>query len=74
MRFRLVFDADEAIGSNDVFAYVKDGQIVIPNISGPYELQVIDMTGRLVDTLTPGIYVLRLITSDKIRTQKLIVH
>ena len=73
MRFRLVFDPNETMESEDIFAYVSNGRIILTGITGPYELQVIDMTGRIIDTLTPGVYVLRLITPERVRIQKIVI-
>ena len=72
VRFQLVF-SPEANEGQDVFAYYVDGQIVVTNVDGPYKLEVIDITGRVVNTLIPGVYVLRLTTPDKVRIQKIVI-
>ena len=77
-RFQLVFVADSNTSTNSTdapFAYFADGHIVV-DYDGEAILQVIDMLGRLVDRdrLTPGVYVLRLITDDAVRVQKIEVR
>ena len=87
-RFRLVFsicgDANEDIA--DVpFAYISNGEIVV---NGTGTLQVFDVLGRNLSTqeistancqlstanYKPGVYVLRLINGDKVKTQKLVIR
>ena len=74
-RFQLVFNT-ESNDEHDVFAYYANGQIVIPNIDGSYDLQIIDITGRHVENnhLASGVYILRLVTSEKIRVQKIVIN
>ena len=74
-RFQLVFDASINEDDNLPFAYYADGHIVV-TYEGEATLQVIDMLGRVVDknNLAPGIYVLRLITEDAVRVQKIKVR
>lgn len=84
-RFRLLFEANGAL-SNDNFAYY-DGSIWM--VTGYYDnatLQVIDMMGRVLSSQTvngsaelnlnqaQGVYVLRLINNNEIKTQKIIVR
>ena len=84
-RFRLVFSAQNNSNEENIqddFAFVNNGQIILTNVEGDATLQVIDMTGRIVLTskdgmhavftngITPGIYVLRLIQGESVRTQK----
>ena len=83
-RFRLVFNAND-MGNIDgeEFAFINDGQIVI---NGTGTIQVIDMLGRQLysqevnsasrisnSEFTPGVYVLRLINGDDVKTQKIVV-
>ena len=83
-RFLLQF----APANNDVingdFAYYADGQIHILDVTDSSTLQIVDLTGRVIVSrdgactistaeMTPGVYTLRLITPDNIRTQKIIV-
>ena len=74
-RFQLVFNASINEDDNAPFAYFADGQIIV-TYEGEATLQVIDMLGRMVDknNLAPGIYVLRLITDDAVRVQKIKVR
>lgn len=89
-RFRLVFSANDAsIGSSsdETFAFVNDGDIIITGDIENTTVQVIDVTGRIVQTvglshhgsrittagMTPGVYVLRLINGDDVKTQKMII-
>ncbi len=88
-RFRLVFAiSDDVNGDNasDAFAYVSNGEIVITADAHGASLQVIDVTGRVVRActdvarnvstqgMTAGVYVLRLIDGDNVRTQKIVIE
>ena len=83
-RFKLVFATicEDADGDNEAFAFISDGNIIV-NSEGT--LQVIDLTGRVIFTgdaiyrvstngMTTGVYVLRLINGDDVRTQKIIIQ
>ena len=84
-RFRLVFVCGNASGDNETFAFFSNGEIVV---NGEGTLQVIDMTGRIIDqrdvetsyygvstdAMIPGVYVLRLINSDDVKTQKIVIE
>ena len=77
-RFKLVFRVTtgvEETAEAEPFAFVKDGKIVLVGVDESAELQVVDMTGRFVskNELAPGIYVLRLINGNGIRTQKIVI-
>jgi hypothetical protein len=89
-RFRLVFSAnDTSIGSasDENFAFINDGDIIITGDIENATVQVIDVTGRIVQTvglshhggrittvgMTPGVYVLRLINGDDVKTQKMVI-
>ena len=88
-RFRLVFNADDAStdsASDAPFAYISNGEIIIMASAFDASLQVVDVMGRVIRTvglsqcgirtiagMTPGVYVLRLIDGDSIRTQKIII-
>ena len=82
-RFRLVFSANEV--TDEVFAYFNGSEWVVSN-EGNATLQLVDMTGRVIsataingnttlaiDTLTPGMYVMRLINGGEVKTQKVVV-
>ncbi len=82
-RFKLVFsticgDADD---DNGAFAFVSDGNIIV---NGEGTLQVVDVMGRVIvqgdainrvstSGMTAGVYVLRLIDGDSVRTQKIVI-
>jgi membrane-bound inhibitor of C-type lysozyme len=86
-RFRLVFSepADET-SANQTFAYIADGEIRINEADArDASLQVVDVMGRVIVTkdvarnvstngMTPGVYVLRLIDGDNVKTQKIVVE
>ena len=84
-RFRLLFEANGALG-NDNFAYY-DGSVWM--VTGYYDnatLQVIDVMGRVLSSQTvngsaelninqaQGVYVLRLINGNEIKSQKIVVR
>ena len=84
-RFRLVFTPsvpEPVEGPNQPFAYLSHGDIIV---NGTGTLQVIDMTGRVIvcrdainrvstTGIAPGVYVLRLITPEKVRVQKIVIQ
>ena len=84
-RFRLVFStqASEPVeGPDQPFAFINNGEIII---NGEGTLQVIDMTGRILicsdvarhvstTEMTPGVYVLRLINGNDVKTQKMVIE
>ena len=84
-RFKLVFSTNEADGpstGSGTFAFVNNGEIII---NGEGMLQVIDMMGRIIiskdgvhtvstNGMTPGVYVLRLINGEKMKTQKIVIQ
>ena len=80
-RFKLVFNANNINSTDDNFAFISDGNIII---NGNGTMQVIDMMGRVIvckdamhcvstNGMVPGVYVLRLIDGDNVRTQKIVV-
>ena len=87
-RFRLVFaanDVDEYSESTN-FAYFNGSEWVIEN-DGQATLQVIDVMGRMLrneiisgnattrtDNLSAGVYVMRLVNGEKVKTQKIVVE
>ena len=85
-RFKLVFSADEDVCEpNEAFAYINNGNIVITTDMGDATLQIVDVMGRVVASysghtrcvstsgMTAGVYVLRLIDGENVRTQKIVV-
>ena len=82
-RFKLVFVCEDANDDND-FAFFCNGNYIIKN-DGNATLQVVDMTGRIVKSETingstnvninavPGVYMLRLVNGESVKTQKIVV-
>ena len=78
---------DSSTGS-EIFAYYSEGCIIINDVETCHgaSLQIVDMTGRLVGVysdvtrnvstvgMIPGIYVLRLVTSNGVKMQKITVQ
>ncbi len=71
------------------FAYIDaSGNIIITGDAGTASLQIVDVMGRVIRTvglshcgsrttttgMTPGVYVLRLIDGENVRTQKIVVQ
>lgn len=89
-RFRLVFSANEyADGDDEAFAFINNGDIVFKGMGGEAfntSLQIVDVQGRVIvfrdavpaslstAGMVPGVYVLRLVNGDDVRTQKLVVR
>ena len=87
-RFRLVFapNCGDAVDDNGAFAYVSNGEIVVVGDADTASLQVVDMTGRVVVSvgghtrcvpttgIPAGVYVLRLIDGDNVKTQKIVLN
>ena len=85
-RFRLVFSANMIANDSDSenFAFMSNGSLIIAN-EGEATLQVIDVNGRILSSETingsfrktfnakTGVYVLRLINGNEVKTQKIIV-
>ena len=87
-RFQLVFDSGSVFEDDDSvpFACFVDGYIIV-NCEGAATLQIIDMQGRVVGSErisgkgkvtsnivdSPSAYVLRLITDDAVRVQRIVV-
>ena len=79
-RFKLVFYANENDSEN--FAFICNGEIIV---NGEGTVLVIDLLGHILithqanihslstDGLTPGTYILRLINSENVKTQKIII-
>ena len=85
-RFRLVFGAASTSSATDEpFAFFSNGSLIVNN-SGEATLQVVDLTGRILSSeringacsttieATPGVYMLRLINSNGVKTQKVVVR
>ena len=80
-RFKLVFATGHDFENGD-FAFIANGEIIV---NGSGTVQVIDMLGRIIvqrrdamhcvstTGMTPGVYLLRLINGDDVKTQKIII-
>ena len=87
-----MFACEDANGDNgsltgsETFAFINNGNIIIPNASANAVLQVVDVMGRVVVSrkgdamnrvstsgMTAGVYVLRLIEGKDVKTQKIVV-
>ena len=76
---------EDANGENKVFAFISNGEIIV---NGEGTLQVIDVLGHVIlirdvetsyhgvstSGMTPGVYVLRLINGDDVKTQKMVIQ
>ena len=87
-RFKLVFICgdtnDDNDGDNATFAFYSNGNWIIAN-EGEATLQVVDVMGRILSSETisgsinkaidamPGMYVLRLVNGNDVKTQKIVV-
>ena len=81
-RFKLVFsNGNQNDNDNEDFAFISNGDLIV---NGKGVVQVIDLLGHILVTdeasrristegLTAGVYVLRLINGENVKTQKIIV-
>ena len=83
-RFKLIFNVLGSDSENEDFAFISNGEIIV---NGEGTLQVIDALGRFLFTkeittancqlptsnYKPGVYVLRLINGENVKTQKILV-
>jgi hypothetical protein len=80
-RFKLVFTTGNA--SDDNFAFISNGELIV---NGEGTLQIFDVLGHeilcrhlssftshLSPFTSPGVYVLRLINGNEVKTQKIVV-
>lgn len=84
-RFKVVF-AQGSTDQDDDFAFIRDGHLLVLGLEGTFTLQIVDMTGRVLSSdlfsgsydkpldLTPGVYMLRLINGENVKTQKMVVR
>ena len=82
-RFTLVYQK-EYTGVDESFGFLSNGNLLI-YVDGEATLQVVDVTGRILSTETfsgsynkaineaSGVYMLRLIQGEKVRTQKIVI-
>ena len=83
-RFRLVFVCGSST-STENFAFFSNGNWIVDN-DGDAVLQVIDVTGRMLSSepidgcvsrrinAVPGVYMLRLVNGERVRTQKIVIE
>jgi hypothetical protein len=80
-RFKLVFNALDSDSENEDFAFISNGDLIV---NGKGVVQVIDLLGHILVTdeasrristegLTAGVYVLRLINGENVKTQKIVI-
>ena len=82
-------EAQETLYKNiggETFAFVNNGNIIITGVEAGAKLQIVDMTGRVVAScgghtrcvpttgMAKGVYVLRLINGDDVKTQKIVIR
>ena len=78
-RFKLVFQANDA--EDEDFAFISNGQLIV---NGKGMIQIVDLLGHVLLTrntdervgtegLGAGVYVIRLINGENVRTQKIVV-
>ena len=84
-RFRLVFSVcGDADGDDVPFAFINNGDIIIIGAEAGAVLQIVDVLGHVIvstdvarnvstNGMTPGVYVLRLINGNDIKTQKIVI-
>ena len=84
-RFRLVFSiCEDANGDDAPFAFINNGNIIIIGAEAGAVLQVVDVLGHVIVStdvarnvstggMAKGVYVLRLINGDDVKTQKIII-
>jgi hypothetical protein len=84
-RFRLVFSVcGDTDGDNVPFAFINNGDIIIVGAEAGAVLQIVDVLGHVVRSgdamnrvstggMAKGVYVLRLIEGEKVRTQKIVI-
>ena len=75
----------DEMSANYAFAFISNGYIIIDEADARgASLQVVDVTGRVIvsrdvacnvstNGMAPGIYVLRLVNGDDVRTQKIVI-
>ena len=83
-RFKLVFSANSTV-NEESFAFMSDGNLIVNN-EGNATLQVIDVNGRILRSesingsasinmnTVPGVYMIRVINGENVKTQKMVVR
>ena len=87
-RFTISFKSNSSIVADEninPISYCQEGKLIIKGLEGESELQLIDMLGRIISSTTikgeyssnlnvvPGMYMIRLITTNNTYTQKVVV-
>ena len=81
-RFKLVFATGNA--SDEQFAFISNGEIILNGINGSTTVQLFDVAGRMLssangtsristENLAAGVYMIQLINGDNTKTQKIVV-
>ena len=85
-RFKLVFSVCGDADNDAPFAFISNGNIVIIGAEAGSVLQIVDVMGRVLVSrgghiqsvstsgMAKGVYVLRLVNGDNVKTQKIIVE
>lgn len=89
-RFRIILNPNGIDSEESEFAYISNGEIIITGLNGNATLQVFDVMGRLINEEvvcgtsgmicrankpnTTGVYLLRMMVNEDVKTQKLIVE
>ena len=80
-RFKLVF----ATGNDDdQFAFIGNGEIILNGVNGNTTVQLFDVTGRMLsstnganristENMAAGVYMIRLVNGNDVKTQKIVV-
>lgn len=85
-RFKLVFSVSGDENDEDApFAFINNGNIIIVGAEAGAILQIMDVLGHVIHSgdamnrvstngMSPGVYVLRLINGEEVKTQKIVVE
>ena len=85
-RFRLVFSVCGDENDEDApFAFINNGNIIIVGAEDGATLQIVDVLGHVIvsrdgvhtvstNGMSPGVYVLRLVNGDDVKTQKIVIE
>ena len=86
-RFRLLFSVsgDAASDNGAPFAFINNGSIIVSDANADATLQIVDMAGHIIVSadvarnistkgMAQGVYVLRLIKGDEVKTQRIVIE
>ena len=70
--------------TDNQFAFISNGQIILNGINGYTTVQLFDVTGRMLsstngtnristENMSNGVYMIRLINGSDVKTQKIVV-